>query len=547
VGLGAADDTGRMNIVLAAAGAHAVDISGCTIPTHGIVVGAAASCPGIFSDGSGSFTCSSEATSRTYLVQVFKSDFYVDRCNFAGPVSSTRGLAPACGKLLSFDGVAAETDRLRLTNCRFKGAGTAVILNNTNGCGYVEITGNIISDTWGDATICQVPRQLVFSNNLIHNCGVDPAATDSACHFTTQFSTVPSQNLVVTNNIVKDCCIGFTQEAFDLYGLNLRNAVFANNIIDGVGYGGFEFKADRKGMLPNTYGDVLIANNVVNFVEGGTGIGVALNNSGSPDHYMTRFKIVGNYFLCDGAGSPRANGINVGPQDNVDIIGNTFQNIRSGIQVNAAGTTREVARNVVIQSNTINVSGAGIFCPARSISSLVIIGNSIVAGEQAFRCTGARVSHLVCTGNHLETRALIGCAVELANIQTGRILYNTLVATGSGLMVGGAPSTDLQLRQNDVNVAAGDAFVVRVSGTVLISDNVCSLAAGSRIVSGSGTYSAVNNSRGVSAEDPTGTLAGSIGDIVWQAGLAAGAGRGWICTVPGGIGEAVYKRLPIRQ
>jgi hypothetical protein len=169
---------------------------------------------------------------------------------------------------------------------------------------------------------------------------------------------------------------------------------------------------------------------------------------------MKRFKISGNYFLCDGAGSA-ANGINVGAQDDVDIVGNTFQNIKGGIQVNAAATANETAYNVVLQSNRINVSGPGIFCPARNVSRLVVVGNSVVAGEEAFRCNGARVSNLVCTGNHLETTSSRGSAVDFRDIQTGKFAYNTLIATYNGVTIGGVASTNLRLIHNDVTGQCG--------------------------------------------------------------------------------------------
>lgn len=542
-GLGATDDTVAFLKVLRASGSHAVDMSGCTIPITSVTVNSTHSCPGLFSDGSGTITCAPGTTSGTFLVNINKSDFYIDRVFFDAPISTTPGSPPACGTILALDAPspAAATDRLRISNCRFRGGSTAFAARNGNGNGNLYFTDNIVTDTWGDATSVMVPRNCVFSRNMISNCGFDPPATDSACHFTTNFSTTPAENLIVTNNIVRDCCVGFTQEAMDFFGNLARNVVISDNVIDRVGYGGFELKTVASGGSPDFYGDVLIANNIVNFIGGGVGIGVALN--GTPDNKMTRFMITGNQFVCDGVAA--GNGVNVGAQNNVSIIGNVFNNLAGGIQINAANGFSEIATNVVIEANDIRVTGLGIYIPARAATNVSIKGNSVVCTgvTRPFECTGARVTNLVCTGNHFEQAGGSSVAVVLQNIQTGLFENNTIKSLHAGIVFEGTASTNLRVLNNDIQSVFAPITVTTGTATLLIAKNSISTGDANRIISGAGTYTAFGNTRTPRATDPSPSVAASVGDIVPNSSPSTGSTSAWICVTAGAAGAAVFESV----
>lgn len=163
-----------------------------------------------------------------------------------------------------------EVARQRAVNGRFKGGGTGVEFRSASGNTDMWFQNNNITDTWGDGTVLQVVRNAWFQNNHFEDCGYDPASTDSVCHFTSVFSQVPTENLIVSGNTVKHC-IHFPnpgtnrQEAMDFAGLYLRNCVISNNIIDDVLNGGFEFKPPNTGVPPGFYGNVSITENLVNF------------------------------------------------------------------------------------------------------------------------------------------------------------------------------------------------------------------------------------------------------------------------------------------
>jgi hypothetical protein len=225
----------------------------------------------------------------------------------------------------------------------------------------------------------------------------------------------------------------------DFFGDEIRNLVIANNVWDRCGNGGIEMKTQTASVVtgPDFYGDVLIANNVCNFLSSTVtgsngGIGVALNHSS--DHKMTRFKIVGNSFLCDQPGNA-AWGVHVGNQDNVEITGNSMQGIAVGVDINAASSgfgTLELATNVSIQGNNMNLTGNGIQVPARNLNNLVIMDNSIqTSGGVGITATPNTLNGISIQGNNIQATGA-GQAIVLTNsIASASIVGNYLLSNST--------------------------------------------------------------------------------------------------------------------
>lgn len=536
-GLGQANDNAKFQTLLSAPGAHAVDISGCTIPLTGVSVGASASCPGIFSDGSGSITCASGTTSATFLVSVYKSDFYVDRVFFDAPVSTNPAAAPACGTVLAFEGPGAQADRLRVTNCRFSGGSAACQFRNVDGSMSVWFTGNEVASTWGLAASFAVPREAIITGNKFRLCGYDAASASGVVVISTNYSTVPAENVLFADNIISNCQIGFNQEAVDFFGNLIRNLVVADNIIDGVTYGGFEFKTDDSAASPDFYGDVSITGNLINFKTGG-GIGVALNGFPLSTSKQRRWKISGNHFVGDGAGST-ATGVAVGGYDNVDISGNTFTNIAAGVLVTADGGASNTATEISIFGNKMNVTGAGIAASSgRTVTGLQIVGNAVIStGASPLNLAGMTANELTCKGNHFETKATATYGVVLCNVQKGRFDGNTVVGQHVGVRVDGTASTNLRIFRNDIECVYY-AIDVNTGAGVDVFENSTVNDAAYPIVGGVGTYRSWYNKRAPSATIPS-SVAGTAGDIVPSLAPDAGA-LGWVCKVAGGPGAASW-------
>lgn len=542
-GLGELDSNARFQVVLNAPGGHAVDLSGCSVFISNIDAGAASTCPGIFSDGSGRIT-GVAGGSNTFPFEVYRSDFYADRVFFDFPISTTPGVSPPYGSLIALYGAAgAPGDRQRVTNCRFKGGATAINFRQGSGSGDGYCTDNVISHTWGDATNVSVGRNFIFSRNIIRDCGYNPETTDSACHFSTTYSDVPCENLIVSDNIVRDCNVGFTQEAMDFYGALIRNLVISGNIVDRVGYGGFELKTVASTAMPDFYGDVLIANNIVNFLDrmiGGqpiAGIGVALNKT--LDDKTRRIVIRGNQFLADAAGT-HATAVNVGAQSNVEVSDNTITNLSAGIQVNPANAPSEKAKDVVIKGNNISVSGYGIYAPARTVENLTVESNHVVSTGGMPLFVGALCNNLVCLGNYLRTTAPVTNGVRLQNIQKGIFANNIVESLHAGIVIDGAPSTNLRVFRNDISSVYNGVYLQVATDSIEVFENsVNQFNAGASAIGGAAfsTAKVWGNNRNSMTANPTGVVAGALGDFVPNSNPVDGV-LGWVC-VTAGVNDAV--------
>ncbi len=616
-GLGAADDTTRFQVVCSAAGAHAINLSGCTIPITNATFATASTCPGMFSDGTGTITCAPGTTNTTFLVTVHKPDWYLDRVFIDGPVSTTPAAPPACGTLLSFEPAtpAAAASRQRVTNCRFRGGSTAVQFRNTLGSSLGAFTDNIVTNTWADATVVFLPQSFTYSRNQISNCGYDPSQTDAACHFTTNFSSAPADDLIVADNVIRDCCVGFNQEAMDFFGNLARNVVIAGNVIDQVTYGGMEFKSVLSAGVPDFYGDVLIANNIVNFIVGGAGIGVALNayatnitnitqaanavvTVGTP-HGLTngdvvyfssvagmtningltgtvtaatsltftvninstaflaytfggaasstkksikRWKITGNHFLCDGAGST-STGVQLAGMDNVDISDNSFQNIATAIGISvgnvASITNVNVLNNVaVVSGNPLLTSGV--------INYLAVMGNNFTStGTMASQLLGTH-NNLTFSGNSLTPAPSNFCAV-FNDAHTGMIANNTAIGSHAGFVFGGTASTNLRIVSNNISCIFSPFSFATAAASIIVADNSVSCDVSVPIVGGVAAATPLNwgNKRAPMNVDPSATVAGTVGDVVPNYAPAAGGIWAWVCTTAGAAAAAVFKGIPV--
>lgn len=201
----------------------------------------------------------------TYLLSIYKSNFYVDRIKFVGPIHTDYTILAPLSKLLYFEATSDPTEESRVSNCHFVGGTTACQFSGV-GNGNVWFTDNLVTDSWADAAVFHIFKNAVVTGNQFERCCYTFHA-GGVMHFSTHFQTEVAENAVIAHNIIKDCFLNgtpiFRQEAIDFSGLYVRNLAVQSNVFDNIYGGCLEFKFED-GTPPNFYGDYLVANNIFN-------------------------------------------------------------------------------------------------------------------------------------------------------------------------------------------------------------------------------------------------------------------------------------------
>jgi hypothetical protein len=549
VGLGSANDTSALQTLVALPGAHAIDFSGCNVTTQSITVDNTYSCPGMFSDGSGTFNCAVGTSNGTFLVQVKKSNFYVEKIVFDLPISTTPGAAPNCSHGLSFlePTQSVPTDRQRVTACKFIGSSIGLSFRNSYGNYNAIIENNEFFRNWGVSLLVTNPKNAVIRGNKVSESGYDSGQTAGNFVIASASNSNPAENIIITHNILNNCQIGYGQESMDFFGQYVRNLIIAHNIIDQVTYGAFEFKTNNTAVAnPDFYGDVLIHGNMINFRPSTAAIGIALNNNGSNDTKCRNFKISGNYLVCDNTASTSLIGVAIGGYNDVSVTDNKFKNLGSGVQWHATNDSlpgTSLMTNISIENNNIDVIGAGIVgWSSRKANEVWIRNNRITAVDEAITLNDILTNNCYIEGNHgFSTN---GAGLVIRNLQNGAVMFNTFRSgANNAMLITGTASNNVHIENNKLFCSA-NAISMTSGNNIVIINNKASIPTTFRFIGATGgSYRAAHNIRGTANVTPT--TAGSLGDMYYNDLHASGTNSAWICTTAGNAGVAVYKGLGV--
>lgn len=549
--LGGNDDAAQFAKIVASA--SSIDMSNCRVSlVNAVNITNSSACAKIFSDGTGTFVPGLGTTSATIWFNISRDSFWFDGIYFNLPISHTAGVFPAMDRAF----VITSQYQSRFTNCEYSGGKTGPNWQGAGGAALdsrVWCVNNYIHDCLGQALSIDAPYEVHINDNVIENTGFDSSLTSGVIRLNgLTFTTIAPADCIIHNNTIANCNVSFTQEAVDLSGTSYQNMVVSDNLIDNVGYGGFELKTSGTSSVSDVFRNWLYQGNMVIWpTVSAQGLGVAINNVAGFDGKETTIKIIDNYFIGVTASNvATTTGVLVSKFDNVTIANNTMLNLNQGINVNpASGAGTQQANNVDVIGNNV-LANTAFVAPARLINDMRVLSNIFVSvSAPAFQANGATINRLTCLSNYMETKA-VNAAMELRDIQGGRIIGNILLGGNAGILVQGASPTNLRIIRNDISVTAGPAFtLVTASASMIITNNTCSIPLANRIVEGAAATIATiaGNERDPQAVDPSAGTAGSKGDIVRNTNPATGGVWAWACVTAGAAGAATFKGLPINS
>ena len=535
-GFGSTDDTTRFQVVVDYG--LPVDISGGTFPVRNIAI-STTTCPGIFSDGSGTMTAGAGATSSTNIFIVSKSDFYVDRVKFSLPVSTSPTVRPDASSGIRHTGLTGS--RLRVTNCYHRGGGSFCYFDGQ--VDQVLITDNIIEETWSDAIDVDSGVDILIDRNVISGGGYSTSAASGAIRTgPTGAGTRPTRNLKIRANIIKNFAL-HGQSAIDCYASGARNIEIAGNLVDNCG-AGIELKVDASVVSPDEYQNILVTGNFIDCSLLATNyVAIALNSTTSalPVGKAGRAFITGNKINGDGlsAAADTFYGITADAYFDTTISGNDIRGTSRGIAVSPANSGN--LAGLVISGNVVRTVGLGIQLSGTGstfVSPSIVNNDVVVESQRALVIANAATTDISVKGN--TCRSLTGPAVELRNITGGLVTQNTFKGDASQALLGQSVAiADIEILDNDLISGTTAPVNLGIGTGISVVGNRIRGPSNERGVTGAATYTTANNQRGTASVIPTG--AGAIGDVYMAAPATSGSFFGWVCTTAGGTGVAVWK------
>ena len=546
--LGGANDSVQFAKVIAAG--YAIDASNCVLPVKNLNITSATTCPGIYSDGTGSFTVPTGSVYPDLTFNISKDDFYLKNLSWTMPISGT-STRPAFDRAAYFRVSNGSTGkRWRVEKCRFVGGNGAFSFAGV--CQDVRVLDSTFEDTWTDTVDLNAPINCIVDGNIFKR----GCLWDGAGVLAISGSSVlgPTENLIITNNVFQDGGINNPanlQDAIDMYGIAIRNCVIGNNVIDNCG-SGMELKTSQGTPTPSpdVYNNFNISGNVIRLVQAKSGISLNLT---SPVPALTdrtgRVKISGNFITSDTmpAHSDSFFGLGVtGAYWDLDISDNKLLNLNRGVQLGStAAGAGATSRRVTISSNIMEcadicIQGAGV--ASSEIDELRILDNNMRSNfDKAMRLLSITMNGLIIKGNYAESQTQ--AALEMSDAHDGEVFGNILIGARNAVILNSdafAACSNIKIQRNSVTthtVNALDAFLISTGTGISILNNSVDVPVAKRVVSGAGTYISAGNTRGTVAADPSATTAGSLGDIFLDSTAAT---AGWRCTTAGNVGAATY-------
>jgi Right handed beta helix region len=543
-GLGAADDSVQFQKVVNFGAA--VDCSGGTYPLSTINITVSTTCPGIFSDGSGTIMAAPGTTLSTSIFVVTKSDFYIDRLFFNLPTSTSPTVSAALSTGIRFSGTGT---RARVTNCRIIGGSANMTLQGS--WSDVFILNNVCEQSWGDAISAAVGGNVTISGNLVKDGGYSTSQTSGGIRVGYTAADPTPENIVIRDNIIRNFAV-FGQSSIDCYQPTARNILITSNVCDLNG-SGIELKTDNTVLTDNVYQNVIISNNLIRMLNlGATGSsGVAFNSTvnGLPDTKPGKVLVTGNFISLDTQAlttDPIFGITGVTAYANTEVSNNFILNTRTGINFSASATTVGAAwAGLVVTANNVNCSGPGIYLGSATgtLTSPRVTNNIVVAGQQGLIFNVATINGATVTGNYATSSG--GFAFDIRDAHDTLIKNNVFTSTStSTISLSGTASTNIIIDSNDLTSTAGNALNAATGTGIVVSNNKITTPAASGTIVGAATYLTANNTRGTVTASPTGTYAGSVGDVFYNGTPASGGLDRWLCITAGTSGTAVWQAMP---
>lgn len=518
-----------------------------------VIIDQTMTCPGIFSIGGKAriVPATTDASNGRCFYITKPADFLVDGLFFDLPISTDPLVAPSFNRAVYFSPTGNTGTNYRVQNCKFVGGTVAVVMGGIlRNC---RIDNNYITATWGEGISAQALDNCHIGGNILEDGGYATGGPQPAGAIRIGYSLqlAVSRNVTISGNTIARYCVNAHQSSIDCFSGAGRGFAITNNVIDMCG-GSIELKtADWALGTPDVYRPHLVADNMIRMdasdafggcsaitlfyaspstVLGKAGATMVSGNTISGD--VPPSDVVGVY------------GVVVVGWDDVTIANNKMLNVNHGITFGGTGETDATAYRLVISGNTIDSTGGVISRDGGggTIVGLQIVNNprlySTSSTSNAIVLTPGTIQDMELSGNYIEATA--AAALDLRDIHASRLVRNTIKASGTCIVFQGTASDSTVISRNRLISAAGPAVNVG-SGTsgIAVQGNDVDVPVTSYTVTGSGTWTAADNNRGMAATIPTG--GGSLGDTFSNSAAASGGYGKWRCTTAGGAGSAVWK------
>lgn len=521
-----------------------------TYPVSNVTIGPGTPCPGIFSIGGTARVVPDGANPNGRCFLITKpADFIVSGVFFDMPISTDPNTAPPWNRALYFEPTGGTGTNYRVEGCFFSGGVTAIVLNGVlRNCRIAE---NYITGTFGNGISVQACDNVQIVDNILEDGGYGgtdvPGSPSGAIRVGYSLQLVSSRNVTIARNTISNYCVPSRQSSIDCFSGSGRNFSIVGNVLELNG-GGIELKTQGWDIgVPDIYRNHLVASNVIRVRTASlTGNTTAITMFYAAPIVGVgkagRVLVIGN--MIAGVGTPDGSfgvyGVSVGGWDNALIASNHIMNVTHGILVNGAGDADGIAHNISITGNEIDAVTLAV-AAGSATEGLRIVGNPLL------RSVGSTPAVLINTATNVEILGnfIEGSsdeAIDLRDVHGCRIAGNGIKANGFCVFATGAASDGVRIVRNYLTSATGPAVSLGAGSTdIVVRGNEVDVPIGSRTVTGTGTWAATNNYRGMATSDPTTTAGGSLGDIFDNPAAGAGDYGKWRCTTAGAAGVAVYK------
>jgi hypothetical protein len=555
VALGAVDDTTQFQTLLNLG--LPIDCSGCLIPVTTVTIGATGA-PSLTSDGTGIIAPAPLATTATRLLTVIDRDeFRLEGMRFVSPVSNNPAVQPVVDLAVFFNPTIA-TSRVWVRGCQFIGGNDG--LNFSGDTFGAFVTDCLFQSTWRGGSTCNSAHFVSYIGCKFIGCGITNGAGAGAAYAGNLRIGSSTQGFTpelyeVIGCTFTDYSLNVAQEALDLSGNTAKNVVVANNNAASTGGNGFlEIKcgAANAGAGDAVYRRFNITGNNVQ-LPAITGIAFNLHtsdNTTTPAGKLGQVLISGNTVVSDvmpassiGSAPAIVNGWN-----DVTITGNKFLNLGRGIELDGYGVDTDTISGIVIEANDIYVFANTIFTSTTgglpsTIVDLTVKGNRLRAVQTvaSFGATvPSAVNTLTFTGNTVVSDTTQG--IDIRNVAAATIANNDFTTVTSCAVTQGTTPGAIDFIDNVMRSSTGNALTLTTGTAIGVTDNTVRVLAAQRTWTGAATVTAANNKRGVLVGNPTGTLAGAIGDRTFEATPAVGGTVEYVITTAGSIAGAVWSK-----
>lgn len=522
-----------------------------TYALRNVIIPPDAVCPGIFAPaGQARIVPPPSYAATDYFFAVRKADgFSFESIFFDMPANTdpVGGYAFNRAIWLQPDGLRGRN--YRVERCRFAGGAVSM-----TGVGYIIedslFAGNHVSGTYGDGMSFNAMINCQIVDNVLEDGGfaTDSFAPSGAIRTGTNTQLDTTLNLTIARNTISGYCVAIGQSAIDCFSGAARNIRITDNVLNLNG-AGIELKtmiwtqpAPPPPGAEDVYEDNVIADNTIRLFgdRSTSAITVLHADPGAAKGKAANVKVSSNTVSSAGnvaVGAFSHYAISIQGHDNVSVSDNFIFNVGHGIAIGGIGPVGDTADYVVVSGNTVDVEEVAFQHSGGTLNHLYIRDNPVLrvgtaALGPAVIVAGAG-SDIEIASNRIENLATGRQALEIREVSNARVTDNTILAQGAAVAMQGTAASGVKFRDNEVVSATAEAFNLSTGTAIEVSDNTVEVPLGFRAVAGAATYTTAGNVRGIVAANPTGTAAGSLGDIFLD-GTAATAG--WRCTAAGGIG-----------